>query len=150
MNNHFPTIISQTEALIEGESDLIANMANISALLFNGLSDVNWAGFYRVIDGQLILGPFQGKPACIRIPIGKGVCGTAVSKQTFQLVDDVHEFEGHITCDVASKSEVVIPVRHENHIIAVLDLDSPIVSRFTENDVKQLQRLVGLLEKTIV
>lgn len=149
MNNHFPTIISQAEALIKGESDLIANMANVSALLYNNLSDVNWAGFYRVVEEQLILGPFQGQPACIRIPLGKGVCGTAVTQNVTQLVDDVLQFEGHIFCDAASKSEIVIPIRVDNKVVAVLDIDSPILARFNQNDADQLTKIVDLIENSL-
>jgi len=149
MNNHFPTIVSQAEALIKGESDLIANMANVSALLYNNLSDVNWAGFYRVVEEQLILGPFQGQPACIRIPLGKGVCGTAVTQNMTQLVDDVLQFEGHIFCDAASKSEIVIPIRVDNKVVAVLDIDSPILARFNQNDADQLTKIVDLIENSL-
>lgn len=149
MKSQFPTIISQIEALIEGETDVIANMANISAVLFNALSEVNWAGFYRVVDKQLVLGPFQGQPACIRIPIGKGVCGTAVSEQRIQLIDDVHQFDGHIACDTASQSEIVLPIWHGKEIVAVLDIDSPVLARFTQNDAEHFQLIVKLLEKTM-
>ena len=149
MKSQFPTIISQIEALIEGETDVIANMANISAVLFNALSEVNWAGFYRVVDKQLVLGPFQGQPACIRIPIGKGVCGTAVSEQRIQLIDDVHQFDGHIRCDTASQSEIVLPIWHGKEIVAVLDIDSPVLARFTQNDAEHFQLIVKLLEKTM-
>ena len=143
------TLLKQVEALIEGETDLVANMANIAAVLYSNLDDVNWAGFYRVIDQQLVLGPFQGQPACIRIPIGTGVCGTAVSEDKIQLVDDVHQFDGHIACDVNSRSELVIPIRYQKRVIGVLDIDSPELARFNHNDVVEIRKVVSLLEKTL-
>lgn len=126
----------QVAAIISSESDVIANMANISALLFEALDFVNWAGFYRLIDGELVLGPFQGKVACIRIPVGRGVCGTAVSQDQTQLIGDVHQFTGHIACDAASNSEIVIPVRQSGKVIAVLDIDSVKFERFDQEDKK--------------
>jgi GAF domain-containing protein len=149
MKNQFSTLLKQVEALIEGETDLVANMANIAAVLYSNLDDVNWAGFYRVIDQQLVLGPFQGQPACIRIPIGTGVCGTAVSEDKIQLVDDVHQFDGHIACDVNSRSELVIPIRYQKRVIGVLDIDSPELARFNHNDVVEIRKVVSLLEKTL-
>lgn len=137
----------QAQALIEQESDLIANMANISALLFNQLPDLNWAGFYIMREGTLVLGPFQGQVACVRIPVGKGVCGTAVATGEVQLVKDVHQFAGHIACDAASNSEIVLPVRHQGQIIAVLDIDSPSLARFDEEDKAGLEQLVSLFEQ---
>jgi L-methionine (R)-S-oxide reductase len=132
------------DALTAGEEDAIANMANISALLWEALPDLNWAGFYRVVDGGLVLGPFQGKAACIRIPLGKGVCGTAAKLGETQLVKDVHAFPGHIACDAASRSEIVIPVKRNGAVFAVLDLDSPSLSRFDSEDQKGLE---GLCER---
>jgi len=149
MKNQFSTLLEQVQALIEGETDLVANMANIAAVLYSNLDDVNWAGFYRVIDQQLVLGPFQGQPACIRIPIGTGVCGTAVSEDKIQLVDDVHQFDGHIACDVNSRSELVIPIRYQRRVIGVLDIDSPELARFSHNDAVEIGKVVGLLEKTL-
>jgi GAF domain-containing protein len=149
MKNQSSTLLQQVKALIESETDLIANMANIAAVLYSNLDDVNWAGFYRVIDEQLVLGPFQGQPACIRIPIGTGVCGTAVSDDKIQLVDDVHQFDGHIACDVNSRSELVIPIRYQSRVIGVLDIDSPELARFSHNDAVEIEKIVGLLEKTI-
>ena len=149
MKNQFSTLLKQVQALIEGETDLVANMANIAAVLYSNLYDVNWAGFYRVIDQQLVLGPFQGQPACIRIPIGTGVCGTAVSEDKIQLVDDVHQFDGHIACDVNSRSELVIPIRYQRRVIGVLDIDSPELARFSHNDAVEIGKVVGLLEKTL-
>lgn len=137
----------QAQALIEQETDLIANMANLSALLFNQLPDLNWAGFYIMRSGELVLGPFQGQVACVRIPVGKGVCGTAVATGQVQLVKDVHEFPGHIACDAASNSEIVLPVRHKGEIIAVLDIDSPLLARFDAEDQAGLEQLINLFEK---
>ncbi|HEY9042121.1 MAG TPA: GAF domain-containing protein [Rheinheimera sp.] len=137
----------QAQALIEQETDLIANMANLSALLFNQLPDLNWAGFYIMRSGELVLGPFQGQVACVRIPVGKGVCGTAVASGQVQLVKDVHEFPGHIACDAASNSEIVLPLRHNGEIIAVLDIDSPLLARFDSDDQAGLQQLISLFEQ---
>ena len=136
----------QVAAVIAGESDLIANMANVSAILFEVLEYVNWAGFYRVDGEQLVLGPFQGKVACIRIPFGKGVCGTAASTGETQLVADVHQFDGHIACDAASNSEIVIPVRVGGQIVAVLDIDSVKYDRFDIQDQQGLESIVALIE----
>ncbi|MCH2055075.1 MAG: GAF domain-containing protein [Thalassotalea sp.] len=136
----------QVAAVITGESDLIANMANVSAILFEVLEYVNWAGFYRVDGEQLVLGPFQGKVACIRIPFGKGVCGTAASTGETQLVADVHQFDGHIACDAASNSEIVIPVRVGGQIVAVLDIDSVKYDRFDIQDQQGLESIVALIE----
>ncbi|MEH8019153.1 GAF domain-containing protein [Rheinheimera muenzenbergensis] len=137
----------QARALIEQESDLIANMANLSALLFNQLPDLNWAGFYIMRNGELVLGPFQGQVACVRIAVGKGVCGTAVATGEVQLVNDVHEFPGHIACDAASNSEIVLPLRHNNEIIAVLDIDSPKLARFDADDQAGLEQLISVFEQ---
>jgi GAF domain-containing protein len=127
-------LIEAADALTAGEPDAIANMANLSALLWETLPDLNWAGFYRNIGGELVLGPFQGRAACIRIPFGKGVCGAAAATREPQLVDDVHAFPGHIACDAASASELVVPIVHEGVLIGVLDLDSPRVARFDDAD----------------
>lgn len=140
-------LVQQAKALIEDESDLIANLANLSALLFNEMPDLNWSGFYILRDETLVLGPFMGKPACVRIPVGKGVCGTAVASGQVQLVKDVHEFPGHIACDAASNSEIVLPVRYNNAIFAVLDIDSPSLARFDEADQQGLEALVSVLEQ---
>ncbi|MBO9491397.1 GAF domain-containing protein [Endozoicomonas sp. G2_1] len=136
---------AQVEAIIAGENDAIANMANISALLFEALDQVNWAGFYRLVDNELILGPFQGKVACIRIPVGKGVCGTAVAQASTQRIADVHQFSGHIACDAASNSEIVIPLVVNDQIIAVLDIDSVAFDRFDEQDQAGLEAIVSTL-----
>lgn len=139
----------ELEALLGEERNMIANLANASALLFNSLPDLNWSGFYLISGDQLILGPFQGKPACVRIPVGKGVCGTAFRDRKTYVVPDVHEFPGHIACDEASQSEMVIPIMVEGEPVGVMDLDSPIKSRFDEIDQKYLEEFVKILiEKT--
>lgn len=141
---------AQISSLISDESDIIANMANISALLFDALTLVNWVGFYRVQGTELVLGPFQGKVACIRIPLGKGVCGTAAKLNETQRIADVHEFTGHIACDAASNSEIVVPVVHNGAVIAVLDIDSVIFDRFDEEDQQGIEAIVRLFERSIV
>ena len=137
------------DALTLGEPDSIANMANLSALLWEALSDLNWAGFYRTVGGELVLGPFQGRAACIRIPFGKGVCGTAAATLQPQCVEDVHAFPGHIACDSASASELVVPVVHEGRLLGVLDLDSPSRARFDEEDLKGCVALVGRIAERL-
>ena len=141
---------AQLEALIGDERDAIANLANAASLIWHTVPDLNWAGFYlRRGDRELVLGPFQGKPACVRIAVGRGVCGTAVANEASVLVDDVHQFPGHIACDGASRSELVVPIRHGVRVIGVLDLDSPLSSRFTPADQAGFEALVDLLaEKT--
>jgi L-methionine (R)-S-oxide reductase len=135
-------LISQARALLAGERDFTANAANLSALIFHSLPDLNWAGFYWMRGGELVLGPFQGKPACVRIALGKGVCGTAARDRRTVLVPDVHRFPGHIACDSASNSEVVVPVIHGDEVLGVLDLDSPLAERFDESDARALEALV--------
>tara|TARA_R110000868_G_scaffold149511_8_gene371975 strand:- start:1898 stop:2362 length:465 start_codon:yes stop_codon:yes gene_type:complete len=147
---HYAELAQQVASLVEGEPDHIANMANISALLYWALKDVNWAGFYLLKGKELVLGPFHGQPACIRIPIGKGVCGAAVSENKAQLVHDVHEFPGHIACDAASNSEVVLPVYLKGQIFAVLDLDSPNIGRFEQADLDGLQLIVNALQESLI
>lgn len=147
--NFYNQLVEQAEALIGNETDVIANMANISALLFDALEGVNWVGFYRVINQELVLGPFQGKIACIRIPIGKGVCGTAVSTKQTQRIADVHKFSGHIACDAASNAEIVIPIINQGKVIAVLDIDSVVFDRFDEEDQQGLQKITALFEHSI-
>lgn len=137
----------QLESLFEGERDRIANLANASALLNEVMDDLNWVGFYLMKHGELILGPFQGKTACIRIPVGKGVCGTAVAKDEIQLVYDVHEFPGHIACDSASSSEIVLPLHADGRIVGVLDIDSPRIGRFTEADREGLALCARVIEE---
>jgi L-methionine (R)-S-oxide reductase len=146
---HYAQLAQQVDAIVAGEQDLIANMANISAILYWALDNVNWAGFYLVKNKQLVLGPFHGQPACIRIPIGKGVCGTAVSEDNIQLVEDVHKFSGHITCDARSNSEIVLPVHQNGQIIAVLDVDSPHKARFDLDDKWGLIKIVEILQASL-
>lgn len=134
-------LVDAAIAITQGESDPVANMANVAAVVFQMMPDLNWAGFYRVQGGELVLGPFQGKPACIRIAHGKGVCGTAWAKAETQRVDDVHDFPGHIACDAESRSELVVPVIRDEQVIAVIDLDSPLPARFTPDDQQTLERL---------
>lgn len=137
------------EALITGEPDPIANMANAAALIWESLPDLNWAGFYRNVEGELVLGPFQGRPACIRIPFGKGVCGTAAATRQVQRVEDVNAFPDHIACDSASVSELVVPIERDGALIAVLDLDSPSKGRFDEQDEAGCVALAQLLARVL-
>lgn len=137
------------EALMAGEPDPIANMANAAALIWETLPDLNWAGFYRNVGGELVLGPFQGRPACIRIPFGKGVCGAAAASLEVQRVEDVHAFDGHIPCDAASESEIVVPIVKDGKLLAVLDLDSPKKARFTPEDEAGCIRLGALLAEAL-
>lgn len=146
---HYHRLTKQAVALIESESDLIANLSNISALLNMELEQLNWVGFYLMKEGELVLGPFQGKPACVRIPVGKGVCGTAVAENQVQRIHDVHEFEGHIACDAASNSELVIPFSLGGEVAGVLDIDSPNVGRFNEIDQEGLTFLMREVEKLL-
>lgn len=134
----------QARGLFESERDAIANAANLTALLYGGLADVNWAGFYFLKDGELVLGPFQGRPACVRIPVGKGVCGTAAQRREAVVVPDVEKFPGHIACDTASRSEVVVPLLKNGRLLGVLDLDSPRRNRFNEDDRSGLETLAAL------
>ncbi|MFG0455971.1 GAF domain-containing protein [Shewanella mangrovisoli] len=145
----YESLNRQTLALLEGEDDLVAAMANFSALLNDNLTELNWVGFYVMRGDQLVLGPFQGKVACTRIPMGKGVCGTAAQTNQTQRVADVHQFDGHIACDSASNSEIVIPVRADGKVVAVLDIDSPIFDRFDEEDQKGLELLVKSFENCL-
>ena len=144
---NYSLISKEIEALTSDVSDLIANLSNVSALLNIELADINWVGFYLLKDDKLILGPFQGKPACVNIPVGKGVCGTAVSTDSLQLVKDVHEFPGHIACDSASNSEIVLPLHDKSgKVVAVLDIDSPTLGRFSEADGDGILLLQPVLE----
>ncbi|MTI95838.1 MAG: GAF domain-containing protein [Firmicutes bacterium] len=136
-------------ALLQGETDSIANLANASALLYDQMPLLNWAGFYILKDNELVLGPFQGKPACTRIKVGKGVCGTAAAREKTQVVPDVHAFPGHIACDAASRSEIVVPVKLDSELVAVLDLDSPEKDRFDAEDTRGLELFVDELTKHI-
>jgi GAF domain-containing protein len=145
----YTELVEQLAALIAGEPDAVANLSNVSALLFHHLPDLNWAGFYLLKGGELVLGPFQGKPACIRIAIGRGVCGTAVAQGASVLVQDVHNFPGHIACDSASQSELVVPLLKDGEVVGVLDLDSPKVGRFTREDQKGCEIMVAELMRQL-
>ena len=137
----------QIKALAADEPGFIPVLSNASALLFDNIENLNWAGFYLMNKGSLLLGPFQGKVACIRIPLGKGVCGTAAGEDKTQLVDNVHEFAGHIACDGASNSEIVVPIHRDGEVIGVLDIDSPLLARFTKEDKEGLEAFVKVLEE---
>ena len=148
----YKTLTAQLESLSEGITYPVTILSNAAAILFNSLEDINWAGFYLLNDsgddgGTLLLGPFQGKPACMKIPVGKGVCGTAVARGETILVKDVHEFPGHIACDCASNSEIVVPICIEGSIYGVLDIDSPSVGRFSDEDRRGLEEFVSVLER---
>ena len=145
----YDSLTAQLSALTDGIPYEIANLSNASALLWEMLPDINWAGFYKMVDGALVLYPFQGKPACIRIPVGRGVCGTAVAEDRTQLVYDVHQFPGHIACDCASNSEIVIPIHKDGAVYGVLDIDSPLLNRFTQTDQAGLETLVQILEQML-
>ena len=149
-NSFYQDLYTQIEALISDEADVIANMANISALLFEQLAEVNWVGFYRMVDDELVLGPFQGKVACIRIPLGRGVCGTAASENKVQRVADVHDFDGHIACDASTNSEIVLPLTLNDKVIAVLDIDSMAYNRFDGNDQAGLEKIISLFENVMI
>ena len=138
-------LYEQTKALTENEKDLIANLSNISACLNENLDNINWVGFYIMKNNELVLGPFQGKPACIHIPVGKGVCGTCVKERKVQRVEDVHKFPGHIACDGASNSEIVLPIFKNNEVVAVLDIDSPIFNRFSLEDETKLKEVTDYI-----
>ena len=146
---NYKTLCAQMASLTENVPHEVANLANASALIWQTLPDINWAGFYKMESGLLVLGPFQGKPACIEIPVGRGVCGAAVAEDRTQLVYDVHEFPGHIACDCASNSEIVVPIHVNGKIWGVLDIDSPLVGRFTEADREGLEAVVRILEKVL-
>jgi L-methionine (R)-S-oxide reductase len=144
---NYELVIKQLDALLTGESNMVANLANASALLNQFLEDINWVGFYLTEGTQLVLGPFQGLPACVRIPFGRGVCGTAAETKTTQLIEDVHQFPGHIACDAASNSEIVVPMIKDGNVIGVLDIDSPSKGRFDETDQTYLEKFVEVLLK---
>ena len=145
----YTLLIQQASGMLDAESWCTAAMSNLSALISESMEDLNWAGFYLIRDRKLVVGPFQGKPACIHIPVGKGVCGTAVREDRVQVVPDVHAFPGHIACDSASASEIVIPIHSGERIAAVLDLDSPVKDRFSAEDAAGLTELVRLIERKI-
>lgn len=142
-------LASALESLVAGEPDSIANMANASALIFETLPDVNWVGFYRNVEGELVVGPFQGRPACIRIKFGDGVCGAAAETRRIQRVEDVHAFPGHIACDSASNSEIVVPLIRDDQLLGVLDIDSPKRGRFTDEDEAGVARLGDILSRVL-
>ena len=146
---NYPQILQQLSALVDGIPYEVANLANASALLWQEMEDINWVGFYKMTNGKLVLGPFQGKPACIEIPVGRGVCGTAVAQDAVQLVYDVHRFPGHIACDSASNSEIVLPIHVKGEIWGVLDIDSPHTGRFTPEDEAGLLQVVRILEQIL-
>ncbi|PTX58340.1 GAF domain-containing protein [Melghirimyces profundicolus] len=147
----YESLLNQAQSLMQGERDWLANLANAASLLYNSLEKVNWAGFYLMRDEteELVLGPFMGLPACIRIPVGKGVCGTAVRERSTQLVPDVNQFPGHIACDAASRSEIVVPLEADGEIVGVLDIDSPEPGRFDETDRKYLKAFAEILQESI-
>jgi L-methionine (R)-S-oxide reductase len=150
IEKNYELVIKQLKALLDGEDDLIANLSNASALLNQFLSDINWVGFYLTKEkNQLVLGPFQGLPACVRIPFGRGVCGTAAANNETLRIADVHQFPGHIACDAASNSEIVIPLVKNDEVIGVLDIDSPLKERFNETDEKYLKLFVDVLSEYI-
>ena len=142
-------LLAAADGLTSGEPDGVANMANLAALVWQLVPDLNWAGFYRMLDGELVLGPFCGRPACIRIPLGRGVCGTAAASGETQLVADVHAFPGHIACDAASRSELVVPVSRQGRVIAVIDLDSPLPARFDDADQAGFEAFARLVAERI-
>ena len=148
-NTDYKLMKAQLEALIRDVPYETANFANASALIWQGLADINWAGFYLMCDGMLVLGPFQGKPACTRIALGRGVCGTAAQQDATQLVPDVHAFPGHIACDCASNSEIVVPIHKNGAVYGVLDIDSPLLNRFSREDQTGLESLVKVLEEML-
>lgn len=145
----YASVVAQTRALLEGERDAIANFANTASLLYHSLPDLNWVGFYLLKGGELVVGPFQGKPACVRIALGKGVCGTAAARRTTVIVKNVHEFDGHIACDSASNSEIVVPLVRGNELLGVLDLDSPKFERFDAEDQAGLEQVVAEVLKAL-
>lgn len=146
----YASLAEELNGLLAGETDFIANAANTSALLFDALPDINWVGFYFLRKEELVVGPFQGKPACVRIPLGKGVCGTAAANRKTIVVRDVHEFPGHIACDAASQSEIVVPLLKDGVLLGVLDIDSPSVGRFDDADRRGIERLATLFVASIV
>ena len=146
---NYDLLQKQVSSLIEDESNMIAILSNVSALLNDSIDQINWIGFYLVEDNELILGPFQGHPACVHIAIGKGVCGTAVAQDKTQLVEDVNAFPGHIACDANSKSEIVVPIHKDNNVIGVLDIDAPITNRFNNEDKQGLEAIVKIIEQQL-
>ena len=150
-HEHYASLAAELSALLGGERDFFANAASFASFIFRALPDLNWAGFYVRRHDELVLGPFQGKPACVRIPVGQGVCGTSAEKRATVVVDDVRKFPAHIACDSASRSEIVVPLLVDGNVIGVLDLDSPLLARFDSEDEAGIEKLVGVfLQKTSV
>lgn len=149
LESQYASLQQQLTALLAGETNIVANLSNTSALLNQFLHTVNWVGFYLREGDELVLGPFQGLPACVRIPFGSGVCGSSAAQDKTFVVEDVHQFPGHIACDAASRSEIVIPLHRDNEVIGVLDIDSPVTARFTEQDKQGLEKIIHLLEQTL-
>jgi len=150
VEENYKLMVQTVKAFLTGESNVIANLANASSIINEYVKDINWAGFYLMEEGELVLGPFQGKPACIRIPVGRGVCGTTVEKKETIVVEDVHAFPGHIACDAASNSEIVIPIMKNDEVFGVLDIDSPRFKRFGELEKKYLEEVVTIIETSLV
>jgi len=150
LEDNYKLMVQTVKAFLDGEPNIIANLSNTSAIINEYVKDINWAGFYLMENGELVLGPFQGKPACIRIPVGRGVCGTTVLQKETIIVEDVHQFPGHIACDAASNSEIVIPIMKEGEVFGVLDIDSPKFNRFTELEKKYLEEVVRIIEASLV
>jgi len=149
VEDNYKLMVGTVKAFLDGEPNVIANLSNVSAIINEYVKDINWVGFYLMEAGELVLGPFQGKPACIRIPVGRGVCGTTVEKKETLIVADVHQFPGHIACDVASNSEIVIPIMKDGAVFGVLDIDSPEFNRFTELEKKYLEEVVKIIEGAV-
>ena len=150
LEDNYQLMVQTIKAFLDGEPNIIANLSNAAAIMNEYVKDINWAGFYLMEDGELVLGPFQGKPACIRIPVGHGVCGTAAQKKETVIVEDVHQFPGHIACDAASNSEIVIPLVKDGEVFGVLDIDSPEFGRFGDLEKKYLEEVVAIIEASLV
>lgn len=150
LEENYKLMVQTVRAYLDGERNVIANLSNASSIINEYISDINWAGFYLMEDGELVLGPFQGKPACIRIQVGRGVCGTTVAKKETIVVEDVHAFPDHIACDSASNSEIVIPIFKNGAVFGVLDIDSPLFNRFCELEKQYLEEVVALIEASLV
>lgn len=149
MKKNYGLLAAQMEAVLEKDWPKVSNLSNAASVLYQGMEEINWAGFYLLEDGVLWLGPFQGKPACVRIEVGKGVCGTAAEKEQTQLVPDVHAFPGHIACDSASASEIVVPLKKGGKVVGVLDIDSPVKGRFDAEDQEGLEQIAGMIERIL-
>lgn len=149
LEDNYKLMVQTVKAFLDGEPNIIANLSNASAIINEYVKDINWAGFYLMDNGELVLGPFQGKPACIRIPVGRGVCGTTVLNKETLIVEDVHQFPGHIACDAASNSEIVIPIMKAGEVFGVLDIDSPEFKRFSDLEKKYLEEVVAIIEASL-